>query len=171
MAYFSILHPAEPYLFKTAACRDIFHPNVHPRWIWVWDPCHRGCVKDFYQRGKMTIFESLLTPLEASITFWSCWSSSGNLLYPKIELPKVSFAFNNVNTFGGTFSKGPIPTHSPSLSAPSVLQAWLLPLPIQCRPYTLFLIYAIHHFKDSRGLIVVDNLPNTLGFYIRLYDW
>ncbi len=28
MAYFSILRPAEPYLFKTAARGDIFHTNV-----------------------------------------------------------------------------------------------------------------------------------------------
>jgi hypothetical protein len=41
MAYFCILWPAEPYLFKTAARGDIFHPNMPPRWIWVWDPWYR----------------------------------------------------------------------------------------------------------------------------------
>ncbi len=30
---FSTLRPAEPFLFKTAALGDIFHPNVAPQQI------------------------------------------------------------------------------------------------------------------------------------------
>ncbi len=41
---FSILWPAEPFLFKTTTSGDIFHPKVAPWWIWVWDPCFNTSV-------------------------------------------------------------------------------------------------------------------------------
>ncbi len=39
------------------------------------------------QCRMMIIFESLLTPIEASLIFWGSWGSSKNRLEPKIEPP------------------------------------------------------------------------------------
>ncbi len=59
--YFSILPPAEPFLFKTAARGDIFHPNVALQWFWVWEPLFRllwkvNCQTSLYEQNFILLF-------------------------------------------------------------------------------------------------------------------
>ncbi len=90
LAHFSILRPAESFIFNTAARRDIFHQNVAPRWIWVWD----SNLISFAMEGLLAIdvkWRTKLLHYRVSKYF-------------KVKVSKSVFILRNLNSFKVDYS-------------------------------------------------------------------